>query len=79
VHSRLVRFHDPDNAGKVPSEPGSKNGDLYPVFAGEDVEFFIGGEVARLPDLRLRLRELATPTPNLAGRYDRRRRCSPGS
>jgi proline iminopeptidase len=37
----------------------------------DDVEFFIGGEVARLPDFRLRLRELAMPVLILAGRYDR--------
>jgi len=71
VHSRLVRFYDPDNAAKLPSEPGSKNALLYPVFAGDDVEFFIGGEVARLPDFRPRLHELRMPVLILAGRYDR--------
>ena len=69
VHSRLCRFYDPENAARVPSEPGSKNAALYPVFAGEDVEFFIGGEVARLPDFRPRLHELAHagPDPGRAG------------
>ena len=71
VHSRLVRFYNPDNASKVLSEPGSKNAALYPVFVGDDVEFFIGGEVARLPDFRPRLRELSMPVLILAGRYDR--------
>ena len=71
VHSRLVRFYDPDNAGKLPSEPGSKNAALYPVLVGDDVEFFIGGEVARLPDFRPRLRELSMPVLILAGRFDR--------
>jgi pimeloyl-ACP methyl ester carboxylesterase len=71
VHSRLVRFYNPDNASKVPSEPGSKNAALYPVFVGDDVEFFIGGEVARLPDFRPCLRELGMPVLILAGRYDR--------
>jgi proline iminopeptidase len=71
VHARLCRFYDPDNAGRVPSEPGSKNAALYPVFVGEDVEFFIGGEVTRLPDFRPRLRELSMPVMILAGRYDR--------
>ena len=71
VHSRLVRFYDPDNASRVPSEPGSKNAALYPVFVGDDVEFFIGGEVARLPDFRPRLHELRMPVLILAGRYDR--------
>jgi proline iminopeptidase len=86
VHARLCRFYDPDNALRVPSEPGSKNAELYPVFVGEDVEFFIGGEVARLPDFRQRLRELGMPVMILAGRYDRAlcpryqldfRRCAP--
>jgi proline iminopeptidase len=71
VHSRLCRFYDPDNAAKVPSEPGSKNAALYPVFVGDDVEFFIGGEVARLPDFRPRLHQLRMPVMILAGRYDR--------
>lgn len=71
VHSRLVRFYHPDNAAKLPSEPGSRNAALYPVFVGDDVEFFIGGEVARLPDFRPRLRELRMPVLILAGRYDR--------
>jgi proline iminopeptidase len=71
VHARLCRFYDPENAARVPSEPGSKNAALYPVFAGEDVEFFIGGEVARLPDFRRRLHELRMPVLILAGRYDR--------
>jgi proline iminopeptidase len=71
VHSRLCRFYDPENASRVPSEPGSKNAALYPVFVGEDVEFFIGGEVARLPDFRPRLGELRMPVLILAGRFDR--------
>jgi proline iminopeptidase len=71
VHSRLCRFYDPENAARLPSEPGSKNTALYPVFVGEDVEFFIGGEVARLPDFRPRLSELRMPVLILAGRYDR--------
>ncbi|HSE27249.1 MAG TPA: alpha/beta hydrolase [Gemmatimonadales bacterium] len=71
VHAKLVRFYNPDNAAKLLSEPGARNAELYPHFAGEDVEFFIGGEVARLPDFRPRLRELAMPTLILAGRYDR--------
>jgi proline iminopeptidase len=71
VHSKLVRFYNPDNAAKLLTEPGSRNAELYPVFAGDDVEFAIGGEVARLPDFRPRLRDLAMPTLILAGRYDR--------
>src|ERR1700722_4990235 len=71
VHAPLVRFYNPDVAAKLLSEPGSRNAALYPVFVGDDVEFFIGGEVARLPDFRPRLHELRMPTLILAGRYDR--------
>ena len=71
VHAKLVRFYNPDNAAKLLTEPGARNAELYPVFAGDDVEFFVGGEVARLPDFRPRLQELAMPTLILAGRWDR--------
>jgi proline iminopeptidase len=71
VHGPLVRFYNPDNAKKLLSEPGSRNAELYPVFVGDDVEFFIGGEVANLPDFRPRLKELSMATLILAGRYDR--------
>lgn len=71
VHRTLVRFYNPDNASRLFSEPGSSNTALYPVFVGDDVEFFIGGEVARLPDFRPRLRELRAHVLVLAGRYDR--------
>lgn len=65
-----------ENASTLPNEPGARNDDLYDVvagdvFVGDDVEFFIGGAVARLPDFRPRLRELAMPTLVIAGRYDR--------
>ena len=71
VHSKLVRFYNPDHAERLLSEPSARNGELYPVFAGDDVEFFIGGEVAKLPDFRPRLKDLAMPVLVLAGRYDR--------
>lgn len=68
---RLVRFHNPDNAAKLLSEPGARNVELYPLFVGADVDFIIGGEVARIPDFRPRLREITVPVQVLAGRYDR--------
>ena len=71
VHSKLVRFYNPDHAAMLRTEPGARNAELYPVFVGDDVEFFIGGEVARLPDFRPRLKELRMPVLILAGRYDR--------
>ncbi|WP_407572929.1 alpha/beta fold hydrolase [Deinococcus altitudinis] len=71
VHGPLMRFYNPDNAARLLSDPWSRNADLYPVFVGDDVDFFIGGEVAKLPDFRPRLRELLVPALVLAGRYDR--------
>lgn len=71
VHSKLVRFYNPDNASKLLHEPGSRNRELYPIFVGEDVEFFIGGQVLKIPDFRPRLKDLEAPLLVLAGRYDR--------
>jgi proline iminopeptidase len=71
VHGPLVRFYNPDNAAKLLSDPWSRNNDLYYTFVGDDIEFFIGGEVAKLPDFRPRLRDLGMPLLIIAGRYDR--------
>ncbi len=71
VHSKLVRFYNPDNAAKLLTEPGARNAELYPVFVGDDVEFFIGGQVPSIPDFRPRLHEIAAPLMVLAGRYNR--------
>jgi proline iminopeptidase len=69
--ARLVRFYNPDNAALLASEPGARNLELYPLFAGADVDFIIGGEIARIPDFRPRLKEISVPVMVLAGRYDR--------
>lgn len=71
VHGPLIRWYDAGKASRLPSEPGSVDKALYWHFAGDDIEFAIGGEVAKLPDFRPRLAELAMPVLILAGRYDR--------
>jgi proline-specific peptidase len=71
VAAKLVRFYDPDNAARLPTEPGARNVELYPIFCGADVDFIIGGEVARIPDFRPRLKDIDVPMLVLAGRYDR--------
>ena len=71
VHAKLVRFYNPDNAAKLQSEPGARNPELYRAFVGDDVEFFVGGQVPAIPDFRPRLREIQAPLLILAGRYDR--------
>jgi hypothetical protein len=47
-----VHFH---HASLLATEPGARNLELYPVFVRADVDFIIGGEVARIPDFRPRL------------------------
>jgi pimeloyl-ACP methyl ester carboxylesterase len=69
--TKLVRFYNPDNAALLATEPGARNAELYPLFCGDDVDFVIGGEVARIPDFRPRLGSLTVPSMVLAGRYDR--------
>jgi proline iminopeptidase len=69
IHSRIIRWYNPDNSSRLESE--ARRPELYPAFVGEDIEFVIGGEVARLPDFRPRLRELSMPVMILAGRFDR--------
>jgi pimeloyl-ACP methyl ester carboxylesterase len=71
VGAKLVRFYNPDNAALLATEPGARNAELYPLFCGDDVDFVIGGEVARIPDFRPRLGALTVPLMVLAGRYDR--------
>lgn len=71
VHSRIIRFYNPDNAAKILKEEHSNNLDLYWTFVGNDIDFFLGGMVARLPDFRPRLKNLRMPVLILAGRYDR--------
>lgn len=69
--AKLVRFYNPDNAELLASEPGARNLELYPLFAGADVDFIIGGQVAQIPDFRPRLKDITIPVMVLAGRYDR--------
>jgi proline iminopeptidase len=71
VAARLVRFYNPDNADLLATEPGARNLELYPLFAGADVDFSVGGQVAAIPDFRPRLKEITIPVMVLAGRYDR--------
>jgi proline-specific peptidase len=71
VGAQLVRFHNPDNAALLLTEPGARNVELYPVFCGADVDFIIGGEIVKIPDFRPRLKDIMAPMLILCGRYDR--------
>lgn len=70
-HGPLIRWYNPDNAARLATEPNARNQELYHAFAGSDIDFVIGGEVARLPDFRPRLKELHMPVLIFAGRFDR--------
>jgi proline iminopeptidase len=70
-HVPLVRWCNPEHASRLATEPGARNRDLYFAFAGGDIDFIVGGEVAQLPDFRRRLKELRMPVLILAGRFDR--------
>lgn len=67
----LIRFYNPDNAARMLKDSVSFNVELYYTYAGPNIEFVIGNEVARLPDFRPRLKELNMPLLILAGRFDR--------
>ncbi|HJV49798.1 MAG TPA: alpha/beta hydrolase [Geothrix sp.] len=73
VHRPLIRFFDASKAAPpdLSAEVNPRDIDLYFRFCGADIDWIIGGEVARLPDFRPRLKELAMPTLIVAGRYDR--------
>jgi proline iminopeptidase len=67
----LVRFYNPENARQIATEAGARNFQLYPLFCGEDVDFMIGNEVAKIPDFRPRLKQVTVPMLVIAGRFDR--------
>ncbi|GAB1544201.1 alpha/beta hydrolase [Scytonema sp. NUACC21] len=69
--AKLVRFYNPENARLLATEPGARNLDLYPLFCGEDVDFNIGNQVAKIPDFRPLLKNVTAPILVLAGRFDR--------
>ena len=69
--AKVIRFYNPDNAANIATEAGARNIELYPLFCGNDVDFIIGGQVAKIPDFRPRLKNLTVPILVLAGRFDR--------
>jgi proline iminopeptidase len=63
----LFYFYDASKAANVPVEI---NPDVYYSIAGDDADFLIGGDVAKL-DFRMQLKNLRMPTLILASRFDR--------
>jgi proline iminopeptidase len=64
----LFYFRDASKAKLVPDDPGNEQ--LYYTIAGNDADFVIGGDIARL-DFRADLHKLKMPILVLAGRFDR--------
>jgi proline iminopeptidase len=64
----LFYFYDAAKAALLPHEPG--NSDVYYSIAGDDAEFRVGGDIAKL-DFRPELKRLTMPILVIAGRYDR--------
>ncbi len=64
----LFYFYDASKAALLPMEPS--NNDVYYAIAGDDADFTIGGDIAKL-DFRTDLRKLTMPILVIAGRYDR--------
>ena len=63
----LFYLYDASDAAKVPVEI---NPDVYYSIAGDDADFLIGGDIAKL-DFRTQLKNLSMPTLILASRFDR--------
>ena len=64
----LFYFYDAAKASLLPDDPSTA--DVYFAIAGEDADFVIGGDIAKL-DFRSDLRKLTMPMLIMAGRYDR--------
>jgi proline iminopeptidase len=66
----LLYFHDASLAERLPKETFYIDPDVYYAIAGEDADFLIGGDIAKL-DFRARLKDSPMPMLIIAGRYDR--------
>ena len=67
VPAGLFYYYDASNADKGVTE---FNSEVYYAIAGDDADFLIGGDIAKL-DFRTELKNLKMPTLILAGRFDR--------
>jgi proline iminopeptidase len=69
----LIYFYDASNASKLRqdmSNPFDFNWDVYYQIVGDDADFRIGGDIAKL-DFKKDLKNLKMPVLIIAGRYDR--------
>jgi len=66
----LLYFYDASNADKMSTEDGWINADVYYQIAGDDADFLISGDMAKL-DFRTQLKNLKMPMLIVSGRFDR--------
>lgn len=66
----LFYFYDASAADKLTQSIEPQSLDVYCSIAGDDADFLIGGDIAKL-DFRPQLKSLRTPTLILTGRFDR--------
>jgi proline iminopeptidase len=70
VPGGLLYFHDASVAEHLPKDFFQMNPDVYYTIVGDDGDFLIGGDIAKL-DFRTQLRGLHMPVLVVNGRYDR--------
>ena len=67
---RMISFYDASNRFKLNTPSGAFNSDVWYVMGGDDCDFQVKGELAKL-DFRVQLKELKPPVLVFAGRFDR--------
>ena len=70
VPQGLLYFHDASVAEHLPKDLIQTNPDVYYTIVGDDGDFLIGGDIAKL-DFRMQLGDLRMPVLVVNGRYDR--------
>ncbi len=68
--SGLLYYYDASNAAKATSDSLIINTTVYYTLVGDDGDFIIGGDVAKL-DFRTQLKKIKIPLLIIEGRYDR--------
>ncbi|HVO76085.1 MAG TPA: proline iminopeptidase-family hydrolase [Ignavibacteriaceae bacterium] len=70
IPSGLLYYYDPSNADKATTDSLIINPTVYYTLVGDDGDFIIGGDVAKL-DFRTKLKDIKIPMLIIEGRYDR--------
>jgi proline iminopeptidase len=67
---RLMSFYDASNRAKLNTPPDSFNEDVEFALGGDDIVFYVKGDLARL-DFRIQVKDLKMPFLVVAGLFDR--------